>query len=140
MTVHRMIGKASCSTCEAVTQEVRRLPPSALLALRLLPGLSRAPCLIRDRNGRGDRYVTLRYLSAAGKTRRLCLQGLDLKDETMLRAAVTGWWPKRARMLTETICSLRARIRRNRSVSRALAECCGCRFHGTLLRIPRKKP
>ena len=139
MTAQRMTTKDFYQTREAVTHEVRNMPSSGLMVLRLLNSLDRAPCLLRDRNGRGDRYLTLRYHCGDGQTKRVCLRGLEPKDETMLRAAVTGWWPSRSRVLTEAIHNLRARLRRNRQAALVIAERCGCRFHGTLLRVPRRK-
>lgn len=74
-----------------------------------------------------------------GVWRGLYLGDLSANDEAGLRAAVTWRWPATARGLAQTITELRARIRQQRQKARALALRCGCRFHGTLLRIPRRR-
>jgi hypothetical protein len=109
------------------------MPCAALLVLKALERMDKAPCLTLDRNGRGSPYVTMRY-RRDGRIRHLCLSGLDADSVSFLRAAVALRWPSGSRKLAAAIRTLRERIRRNMAESRALAQRCGCRFHGTLLR------
>lgn len=123
---------------EGVPLCVRQLSTTALLALRLIPGLLATPRLSRDRNGRGRGYTRLRYRSAPGLWRSLYIGDLNTKSEMLLRETITRRWPVTRSELCRTIRMSRARLRLVRELARGLAECSGCRFHGWLLRTPHK--
>lgn len=129
---------AASATCEAVPLHIRQSSMSALIAVNLIGQIGIQPHLTQDRNGRGKIYTKLQYRPAHDHWRSLYLGDLNTNDENMLRTRITEKWPFTRSELGRTIIKLRARLRRCRGRARDLAGLCGCRFHGTLLRIPSR--
>lgn len=119
--------------CAPAPLSLRQIPTRVLVALSVLQRLDCPPQLIRDRNGRGQRFLKLRYRTPDGREHSQYVGYPKPNIEALLRHAITERWPLTKREWRIRIKTLRAERQTVRLHAQKLAAASGYYFRGHLL-------